>query len=98
MNTNMNTLGLESMVFCIVNFQKLQDKPFSRNIWNFNHGNYDVFTKELEMMPWHIVGNFDIEEWAELWTSEFLKIAQNNIPQWQLKFIIKTSILTKRKC
>ena len=36
-------------------------------------------------MPWHIMENFDIGEWAELWTNEFLKIAHNNIPQRQVK-------------
>ena len=41
------------------------------------------------MMPWHIMENFDIDEWAELWTNEFLKIAQNNIPHRQVKIYPK---------
>ena len=46
------------------------------------------------MMPWHIMENYDIDEWAELWTNEFLKIAQNNILYRQVKIIQNTSILS----
>ena len=56
---------------------------------HYNHGDYDAFKKELEMIPWHIMEKFDIDEWAELWTIEFLKIAQNNIPHRQVKICPK---------
>ena len=74
-----------SMVFCTVYLQRVQEKSYTRTVWHYNHGDYDAFRKELELMPWQIMENFDIDEWAELWTNEFLKIAQNNILQRQVK-------------
>ena len=56
-----------------------------------------LLEKELELMPWHIMKNFDIDEWAELWTNEFLKIAQNNMPQRQVKIHPKDKYFMTRE-
>ena len=32
------------------------------------------------MVPWQILSNFDIDEWAELWCEQFLNTAKEFIP------------------
>ena len=71
-------------------------KLFTRNVWHYNHGDYDALREELEMMPCNKIENIYIHERAENRKNVFLRLLKTISRIGRLKFIQKTSILSQQ--
>ncbi len=51
--------------FGLLNFSKPKIKPFKRKIWQYEHGDYDMFRQELSTVNWDNLKSQNIEEYAD---------------------------------
>ena len=66
--------------FCIYKFKMHVVKPFSRNIWLYDQGNYDDFPQIISEYNWDSVRNDDVNEYANCFSITLLSLAEQCIP------------------
>jgi hypothetical protein len=54
--------------------QYKRDKAYSREIWNYNKGDYENLLEDLESFPWGTgLNTFEnIDDMADFWSKSFL--------------------------
>jgi hypothetical protein len=60
----------------------LRDNNFKRHVWDYNKGNYNALNDSIKSHSWENIlnANTDIHTMAANWTSSFLQLCKNSIP------------------
>ena len=67
-------------VFCIFKFKRHVVKPFRREIWMYEQGNYDSFRQKVYDFDWKSIRDNDVNLYARTFTDNLLNIAEECIP------------------
>ena len=68
-------------VFCKLQMQYTKDKPYTRQIWKYDKGNFESLTSALKMCPWQVMDIFeDIDDATEYFYKLFVDTCKEYIP------------------
>jgi hypothetical protein len=74
-------------IYAELSIQYRRDKPYLREIWNYNKGDYPGLLIDLENAPWNVGLNTfdDIDDMADYWHKTFMGICKSKIPNRLIK-------------
>ena len=67
-------------IYGILNFCKPKRKAFSRRIWQYDHGNYDLLRQKAVDTDWNLLRHDNIDTYAQTITDQILTLAESCIP------------------
>ena len=67
-------------VFGILNFSKPKRKSFTRRIWRYDQGNYNLLRENVASTDWNVLINDDINTYAKGLIDKLLHLAEDSIP------------------
>ena len=67
-------------VFGILNFSKPKRKSFTRRIWRYDQGNYNLLRENVASTDWNVLKNDDINTYAKGLIDKLLHLAEDSIP------------------
>ncbi|MCG8048840.1 MAG: reverse transcriptase domain-containing protein [Candidatus Thiodiazotropha endolucinida] len=67
-------------IFSIFKFKRQTFKPFTRQIWLYESGNYDDLRQEVSDFDWTSICNENVNVYATNFTQKLLSLVANHIP------------------
>ena len=67
-------------VFGILNFSKPKRKSFTRCMWRYDQGNYNLLREKVASTDWNVLQNDDINTYAKGLIDKLLHLAEDSIP------------------
>ena len=72
--------------FCQLSIKYCKDKPYIREVWNYNRADFQGLKNVLEVAPWHVMEMFeDINDAENYFTNLLLTTAKEFIPYRKVK-------------
>ena len=67
-------------VFGILNFSKPKSKSFTRHIWSYDRGDFNLLREKASLTDWNLLKNEDIDTYACNITNHILELSKQCIP------------------
>ena len=72
-------------IFGILKFSKPKSKSFSRHIWDYNNGDYNLLREKASQMDWESLKDDNIDNYVENLKNAIISITTECVPNRNIK-------------